>query len=361
MQNELPHEVIESLGRFDPNIHILERFRTLIDANNQENVVERFLKDIEQIIVSNERIFPNEMNALEYAIHNGKYGSAEALINRKKVNINQVDTEGNTPFMLCILSNRYEALDLALKLLEKKCKIATINHYGENALILTCKGANDYFLKIADILLGMDVEQQQFVLDGVGLGGLDYLVNVAHKYLYSEEGVKQDVDLTQTQARELKTFFEDLVVKYFKLYKDRDRESDEVYMRNLFKLCADQKLIRSFSTKLGEIGISLDKFCNRDAVAAVAEVGVQMGKSVPDELQLPSKKSSNRKKPARASLMEPVVAERASSDDSELSVDARAMGYDDEYEYIPPRAEGGKRRKKSQKKRKSNVKTTRRR
>jgi ankyrin repeat protein len=78
------------------------------------------VKDIERIIVSNERIFPNEMNALEYAIHHGKYGSAEALINRKKVNINQIDPNGNTPFMRCISSNSYEAFELALKLLEKK-------------------------------------------------------------------------------------------------------------------------------------------------------------------------------------------------------------------------------------------------
>lgn len=354
MANELPPEVIDAIGTFDPDMKILERFRTLIDANNQENVVERFLKNIERIIVSNERIFPNEMNALEYAIHAGKYGSAEALINRKKVDINQIDPNGNTPFMRCISSNSYEAFELALKLLEKKCKIEIINNYGENALIIACMRANDDFLKIADILLGIDVKEQQFVLDREGLGGLDYLVDNAHKYLYSEYGVKRDAHLTQTDARELKIFFEDLVVKYFKLYKDRDRESDNVYIRNLFKLCADQKLIRSFSTKLGEIGISLDKFCGREAVPAEAAVGVQMGKALPAELP-------NRKKAVKAALMEPVVAERASSDESDVSVDARAMGSSDEYVYIPPRSEGGKRRKKSQKKRKSNKKTTRRR
>ena len=161
-------------------------------------------------------------------------------------------------------------------------------------------------------------------MDREGLGGLDYLVDNAHKYLYSEYGVKRDAHLTQTDARELKIFFEDLVVKYFKLYKDRDRESDDVYIRNLLKLCGNKDLMRSFSTKLRRvIGISLEDFCGRPAVPAEAAVGVQMGKALPAELP-------NRKKAVKAALMEPVVAERASSDESDVSVDARAMGSDEE-------------------------------
>lgn len=358
----MPNDAIEDL--FPSNKDIGKIFRELIDKDTELSAdeIKMFLKNLERIILTNETIFPQRMNAFDYALQNEKYKSAETLIKGKKVNINRVDQEGNTPLIICILHNSEDAYDFALKLLGQKCKVEIQNDFGENALIVACQQVTDVFLKLIDILLNIDVDQQQFVLDNNGFGGLDYLVDNTHMYLYSEEGVKLDFDLTMGEARELKRFFEDLVVKYFKLYKDRHRENDEVYMRNLLKLCEDEKLKRTFSTKLREIGIDLEPFCNRSVVATVAEVGVQKGQFLPIAL----KKTSIGKKLVRASLMEPVVAERVSSDDSELSVNARAMGSSDEYEYIPyipperrSSSEGGRRKKTQKNKKTSNKKTKR--
>ena len=364
----MSNDTIEYL--FPSNKDIGKIFRDLIDKDTElgADEIKLFLKNLERIILTNETIFPQRMNAFDYALQNEKYKSAETLIKGKKVNINRVDQEGNTPLIICILHNSEDAYDFALKLLGQKCKVEIQNDFGENALIVACQQVTDVFLKLVDILLNIDVDQQQFALDNNGLGGLDYLVDNTHMYLYSEKGVKLDFDLTMGEARELKRFFEDLVVKYFKLYKDRHRENDEVYMRNLLKLCEDEKLKRTFSTKLGEIGINLEPFCNRAVVRTVAEVGVQKGQILRSELPVVSKKISTGKKIVKASLMEPVIAERASSDESELSADARAMGSSDEYEYIPyipperrSGSEGGRRKKTQKNKKKSNKKTKRRR
>lgn len=345
---------------FPPNISIIRVFKNLVDANSENGLLEldMFLKNIERVLLSNKKIFPGEIDALEYAIRRDKFKSAEVLINGKKVDINSQNVQGNTPLMLCILSKSKDAYNLALKLLKQRCRVEIRNNFGENALIMACSRMNDNYLKIANILLDKNVDEQQFALDDSGNGGLDYLVVNAYDYLYGEDGVKTDIELTQSQSRELKRFFEDLVVKYIKLYKDRRSDADEVLIRNLVKICKDENLKRAFSTKLLEIGISLDIFCGQTSPAiTLVEPGVQLGKFLEGDFPL-ARRSHKPVKIARASLMNPVIAERIISGDGEVSPSARAMGSSDEYEYLPYIPPEGGNRKKSQKKKKR-IKNTR--
>jgi hypothetical protein len=128
-------------------------------------------------------------------------------------------------------------------------------------------------------LLDINRKNHQFILDNEKLSGLDYLLK------FDEE---DENDLPAEIYCQMPEYVE-FVVKYLKLYFDREEKGDQVYAKSIEKICRSKILNDTFSPALrrAKTGINLYDVCKefKDAGKAVQPTGVVVpGLAVPEGL-----------------------------------------------------------------------------
>jgi len=272
----------EYTGTCPSNVNFSEHFVSLIKKNNCENI-QLFLANLERNLFSNNlfRMDGSPTNALIYAMDSGFYNSVLCLINTGNANINQKNRDGYTPLMMVCGQDEEKSFEVAQALINHGCNLAEVNNDGRTALIRCCRYRTTPSLRIGIVLLD-DVNHgdYQFILDNDRLSGLDYLLT------FDEDGI---FNLPAEEYCQIPEYVE-FVVRYLKLYFDKVDKADQVYERNIEKICRTKILYDTFGPALrrAKTGINLYDVCKplKDAGVSVPATGVLVpGLQPPEELE----------------------------------------------------------------------------
>jgi ankyrin repeat protein len=259
-----------------------EHFVNLIKKDNCENI-QLFLANLERNLFSNKlfRITGGYENALNYALKENFLESALCLVNTGNADVNKKSQTGYTPLMLCIRGDEEITIKIAEAILSNRdFQPEIVNNDGRTALIRCCRYRTKPSLKIGSALLDINRGNHQFILDSSSLSGLDYLLD-----FFDDEDETEFPEEIYCQMPE----YVDFVVKYLKLYFDRMEKGDQVYERNIEKICRSKILYDTFGPALrrARTGINLYDVCKelKDAGKSVQSTGVVVsGLEVPEGL-----------------------------------------------------------------------------
>lgn len=269
----------EYTGIFPSSKNIGDYFVELIEENNCENI-KLFLANLEKNLLANKLFDSNTDNALNYACINQFYDSALCLINTGNADINEKNAEGYTPLMLCARSDDEKSLEVAKALLRDGCRAEEVNNDGRTALVRFCRYRTNPSLKIGIALLDANKGDYPSLLDKDGFGGLDYLLD------FDEEA--RDRGNYAVGYYVLIPQYLEFVAKYLKFYIDHEKIADEVYLRNIQKICDIEVLKKALRPVFNKTtGISFDEVCKpiKDAGVGVPILGQRVeGLEVPGDL-----------------------------------------------------------------------------
>lgn len=257
-----------------------EHFVDLIKKDNCENI-QLFLANLERNLFSNKlfRITGGYENALNYALKENLLESALCLVNTGNADVNKKSQTGYTPLMLCIRGDEEITFKIAKAILSSRdFQPEIVNNDGRTALIRCCRYRTKPSLKIGSELLDINRGNHQFILDNSNLSGLDYLLD-----FFDDEDETEFPAEIYCQMPEYVEF----VVKYLKLYFDRTEKGDQVYERNIEKICKTKTLYDTFGPALrrARTGINLYDVCKelKDAGKSAQPIGVVVpGLKVPE-------------------------------------------------------------------------------
>lgn len=269
----------EYTGIFPSSKNIGNYFVELIEENNCENI-KLFLANLEKNLLANKLFDSNTDNALNYACLNEFYDSALCLINTGNANIDEKNAEGYTPLMFCARSSDRKSLEVAEALLSRGCKAEEVNNDGRTALVRCCRYRTSPSLKLGITLLDTNRGDYPSLLDKDGFGGLDYLLD------FDEEA--RDRGDYAVGYYVLDPQYIEFVAKYLKFYLDSEKIADEVYLRNIQKICDIEVLKKALRPVFNKTtGISFDEVCKpiKDAGVGVPIMGQRVeGLELPGDL-----------------------------------------------------------------------------
>lgn len=331
-----------SKGICPPDEKLFTYFDNLIDEDDAEGV-SLFLENLENNFLANTQIFPRmHMDPLLYALEYDKYEVALELLKTGKATLNNKNSNGLTPLMLCIGIENDIAIELVTELLKGDCGLDYTNNQGETALMMACSwGGVHSDLKIASMLLDVKDEKNKnypFVLDNEGDSGLSFLFTFEDEYHSIDKYIKN-------------RDFIDLVTKYIKIYYER-RPNDQVLMNVLNIICEDKRLYNAFERPLrNDVGIKLHDSC-REKVEA-PEVAFLQGARV-DGFSPRTARASAIPRASRVPKMAGVIAER-----DEVSPGGRFVNTSEEELYVRQGSSGRGLKRRTHKKPNKNKKTKR--
>ena len=302
-----------SKGICPPDEELFTYFDNLIDEDDAEGV-SLFLENLEKNFLSNTQIFPRmHVDPLLYALEYDKYEVALELLKTGKATLNNKNSDGLTPLMLCVGIENDIAIELVTELLKGDCGIDYINNQGETALMMACSwGGVHSDLKIASMLLDIDYKNQQFITDD-GESGLSFLFQFQDEYHSIDKYIKNEE-------------FIDLVIKYINLYY-KQKPNDQVLMNVLDTICEDKRLYNAFERPLrNDVGIKLYESCKEKVEAP--EVAFLQGERV-DAFSPRTARASAIPRASRVPKMAGVIAER-----DEVSPGGRFVNTSEEELYV---------------------------
>jgi TPR repeat protein len=144
-------EMVELLlnNNADPNTLSSKRTTPLIVAvtSGREDLTDILLPKVSDLNLAG----ANHMTALHFAVLSGHSKMVEKLVAQKGINLNSVDSGGNTPLALAIQQNNPE---LAKYLAGSKCNLKAVNNKGKSILDLAKDSGNPAIInRISRLLL----------------------------------------------------------------------------------------------------------------------------------------------------------------------------------------------------------------